>query len=151
VLAVASDLADGKIARRFSTPSLAGYLQDSIADKIFNFGCLFALAIRFQWVEFLAWGLLIREFLILAERITDREIAVSLKRFKRHVVWYSVLVRAGIFGFFVASLTAGRMATALQVLSYGMLAAAVVWGAINVIQMIFLKEPNERALERSAP
>jgi hypothetical protein len=92
-------------------------LQDSIADKVFNFGCLFALAVRFQWIGFIAWGLL-REFLILAVRITDSEIVVSLKRFKRHVVLYSVFVRSGIFGFFVASLAAGRMATVWQVLSF---------------------------------
>ena len=142
VLAEASDLVDGAIARRFSRPTLAGYLQDSIADKIFNFGCLFALAGRFQWVEFAAWGLLIREFLILAARITDSEIAISLKRFKRHVVLYAVFVRSGIFGFFVSSLNAGRVATILEFLSYAALAAAVVWGAINIIQMIFYRDPS---------
>jgi phosphatidylglycerophosphate synthase len=142
VLAEGSDLVDGAIARRFSRPTLAGYLQDSIADKIFNFGCLFALAGRFQWIEFFAWGLLIREFLILAARITDGEIANSLKRFKRHVVLYAVFVRSGIFGFFIASLNGGRTATIWEFLSYVLLAAGVVWGAINIIQMIFSSEPN---------
>lgn len=141
VLAVASDLVDGQIARRFSIPSVAGYLQDSIADKIFNFGCLFALTVRFQWMEFIVWGLLIRELLILAQRITDSGIEVSLKKFKRHVVLYSVFVRSGIFGFFVASFNTGRMAAICEVLSYVMLTAAVVWGAINIIQMIFYRNP----------
>lgn len=41
VLAVASDFMDGSIARRFSRPTLAGYLQDSIADRYLILGvCL---------------------------------------------------------------------------------------------------------------
>jgi len=48
VLAEGSDLIDGAIARKFSRPTLAGYMQDSIADKIFNFGCLLALTTEFR-------------------------------------------------------------------------------------------------------
>ncbi len=138
-LAEASDLIDGAIARKFSTPTLAGYLQDSIADKIFNFGSLLALATIFPWIHFMVWGLLTREFLILAARITDSKIEVSLKRFKSQVIWYALFVRTGIFGFLVASLNAGRLAAICALLSYVILAAAVFWGAIGIIQMIFFR------------
>lgn|GEM_PF-1614408 len=140
-LAQASDMIDGALARKFSRPTLAGYLQDSIADKIFNFGCLLALTAGFHWLPFIIWGLLAREFMILAVRITDSKVEVSLKRFKRHVVLYGLFFRTGIFGFFVASLTAGRTAAICGLLSYVALTAAVVWGAINIIQMIFYRDP----------
>jgi phosphatidylglycerophosphate synthase len=147
ILAEASDLADGAIARTFSTPTLAGYLQDSIADKIFNFGCLLALATEFRWIHYLIWGLLIREFLILATRIIDTKIDISLKRFKPHVVLYAVFVRTGIFGFLVTSLNTGRPAAFLEFLSYLALAAAAAWGAINIVQTIFFRVVPTDSLE----
>ena len=149
-LAEASDLIDGAIARKFSTPTLAGYLQDSIADKIFNFGSLLALATTYRWIHFMVWGLLIREFLILATRITDSKIEVSLKRFKSQVVCYALFVRTGIFGFLVASLNAGRVAAICALLSYVILAAAVIWGAIGIIQMILFRDRIPTAISPEA-
>jgi len=145
VLAEASDLADGAIARRLSTPNLFGYLQDSIADKLFNFGCLLALSRQFEFMPFIVWGLLTREFLILATRILDRNISSSLKRLRTQVVLYAVFVRVGIFGFLVQSVVANGMAAILETLSYAMLLTAVVFGAINIAQTISisLKSPAE--------
>lgn len=97
----------------------------------------------------MTWGLLIREFLILATRITDSNIVSTLKRFRRHVVLYALFVRSGIFGFLIASLNAGRMATVWEFLSYVMLAAAIVWGAINFIQMIFYSAPTPGIREQN--
>ena len=71
--------------------------------------------------------------------ITDRDIEVSLKRFKPHVVVYALLVRLGILGFFITALNGGRIAMIGGILSYILLGLAVVWGAINIVQSIFFR------------
>ncbi|HEX8585473.1 MAG TPA: CDP-alcohol phosphatidyltransferase family protein [Allosphingosinicella sp.] len=131
-LAVAqlTDHLDGWLARRYSTPCLAGYLQDSVSDKLFHVGCLIGLQTRFDGVGLLLWGLLAREFILLASRVLAPEVDRSLARLRTYSVAYAALVRLGILSFML-SLWGGAAGGYAISVGYALLAAAVILGTLG--------------------
>lgn len=129
-MAQLSDHLDGWLARRFSRPSVAGYLQDSISDKLFHAGCLLGLQERFDGVGVIFWGLLVREFILLATRVLTAEVGPSLARLRRYSVLYAVLVRLGILSLFLSPMV-GSVAVYAATVGYVLLSGAVVFGTIG--------------------
>jgi phosphatidylglycerophosphate synthase len=133
-MAQLSDHFDGWLARRYSTPNLAGYLQDSISDKLFHVGCLLGLGVTFTWIGVLLWGVLARELLLMGLRVVAVDVEQLLTRFKFLSVAYAGLLRLGILAFLLAPFapTASwlRFSSAL---GYGLVSLAVICGIANVV------------------
>lgn len=147
-VALASDVIDGRIARTRSTPNLAGYLQDSVSDKLFHVGCLIPLAHQFAFVPVLLWCLIARELLVLTVRILDDGVADTLKRFRPRSLAHVALIRIGIFGFLIVSFDLGRTAHAVMLsLSYVALTTGVISALVTLALVIrsVIKTDMERA------
>jgi phosphatidylglycerophosphate synthase len=134
-LAQFSDHLDGWLARHHSTPSVAGYLQDSISDKLFHAGCLIGLSIRFEAVGLLFWGLLAREFILLACRVLTPDLEQSLNRYRPYSVLYAAAVRLGILAFLIC-MASGRFAVILIPTGYSLLCIGVSFGLASTVVAI---------------
>lgn len=130
-----SDHLDGWIARRFSTPTLAGYLQDSISDKLFQFGCLLGIGIQHPAVGLFTWCVLARDLILMGWRVLDPNVETTLARFKGFSIAYAVLLRASVLTFFLvpAAQSWSFVATGL---AYGLLVLAVGCGAVGTAAVV---------------
>ncbi len=128
-IAQLSDHLDGWLVRRYSTPSVAGYLQDSVADKLFHLGCLLALARYYEWVSVFIWIVCAREFLVLAIRIVVADVRLALQRFRLQSIAYAVAMRITIAGAFLSTFIVGGRHERIDVwLLYGALSILGIVG-----------------------
>ncbi|TAJ33646.1 CDP-alcohol phosphatidyltransferase family protein [Bosea sp. (in: a-proteobacteria)] len=150
VVAQLSDHLDGWIARRWSRSSLAGYLQDSVADKLFHVGCLLGLGTVYAPVGPLLWGVLVREFVLMATRVLAPDFRVNPGRDKRYSVAYAVLLRTGILSLLLAPFAPSEgYETVAQWSGYLLTGAAVIFGWI--VLALALRSPRRRERTRSQP
>jgi len=134
IAAQVSDHIDGLIARTKTFPTVAGYLQDSVADKIFHVGCLIPLAINFQFVPVLLWCVVARELIILGVRAADRDIETTLKKFRWHSILHVGLLRTGIFAFIVGSFDMVQsLKMSILIVAYSALSAGACFGFVKVV------------------
>lgn len=63
-----SDHLDGFLARRFSTPSIVGYAQDSLSDKLFQLAAFIAIQREFALPVIVVWFLIMRDTTLFAYR-----------------------------------------------------------------------------------
>jgi hypothetical protein len=101
LIGLASDQIDGWLARRYSTPNVAGYLQDAVSDKLLHVASLIALSRRFELLGIAVWLVVARELTLLAIRVVVPNIQVALKRYRWQSLVYAGLVRIGLIGFFL--------------------------------------------------
>ncbi len=104
ILAQTSDHLDGFIARRYSTPSPEGYIQDSIADKLFHFGVLLAVQREFELSPIIVWLVIMRDLIIIAKRIMAKEIARDLPKYKIYSILFAIFLRGALLIFVVIPL-----------------------------------------------
>jgi phosphatidylglycerophosphate synthase len=64
VLGHLTDHVDGYIARKYSTPTDAGFMVDSVSDKLFQIGGLIPIHLNFGVSITLLWIVLVREFFV---------------------------------------------------------------------------------------
>lgn len=91
-----TDHLDGFIARRFSQPSLSGYLQDSIADKLFQIAVLLAVCRELELSYLLVWLVIARDLILLAGRVLDRGDQYKLKAYKIYSILFALVLRGGL-------------------------------------------------------
>jgi phosphatidylglycerophosphate synthase len=72
-VAVASDILDGRLARRLGVASEAGYILDGVADRSTYAALVLALCIHHRLGPLPAWLLLVREIFIYASRLAVRD------------------------------------------------------------------------------
>lgn len=130
-LAQFSDQIDGWIARRWSEPTLSGYLEDSVSDKLFHIGCLLGIARIFEPVGIFVWLVCLREFSIMAARTLTPNLTLALRHFKRQSVLYALFLRLGIVAFLLLPLFNYNSET-LEIAQYGPLILAILAGIYNI-------------------
>jgi phosphatidylglycerophosphate synthase len=139
-LAQASDQIDGWLARKYSTPTTAGYLQDAISDKLFHVGCLLALSERFEWVGLTLWFVVARELVLLGVRVVSTNVDSMLKRYKLQSLIYAALLRFGIvIFFFLALMGTGTMYPIITAFAYLTLNIGVGFGVITTLLLLRLR------------
>ena len=136
-LAQISDFVDGPIARKYSVPTVEGYLQDSIADKLFHIGCLLSLISLSEWISLILWAIVAREFLLLGMRILSNRIDQFLKDFKWYSVIYATFLRIGLF-ILLASPLSASLGYELYAFKFGfsLISVAAVFG-LAVTYIVF--------------
>jgi phosphatidylglycerophosphate synthase len=139
-----SDQVDGWIARKYSCPSVAGYLQDSVSDKLFHIGCLLGLIPFFGGVALVLWVTCSREIGILAIRVVTNDVGSSLVRFKKQSIAYAAALRLGIGSALVFSLTAKGNPSKIELIwLYGILCLAGGLGLLNLLALLRFSRTNE--------
>jgi len=95
VIAQVTDHLDGFVARKFSQPSVLGYVQDSLADKIFQFSVLVALFREYEIPSAILVIVFSREVSILAIRSVKSFSHAKLIAMKTHSIAYNGALRIG--------------------------------------------------------
>jgi phosphatidylglycerophosphate synthase len=132
-----SDQVDGWLARRYSTPNVAGYLQDAVSDKLLHVASLIALSRQFELIGIALWLVVARELTLLAIRIVSPSIEIALKRYRWQSLAYAACLRLGLVGFFLIAYSGQRLqtnfpATACYILLFG----GVLFGLVSLAHMI---------------
>lgn len=94
-IAQLTDHLDGFIARTYSTPSVRGYLQDSLGDKIFQFSMLLAISREYLIDPTILWCYFVRETAVLSIRIATQFDHQTLQRLRIYSIFYAIPLRCG--------------------------------------------------------
>lgn len=126
VLSGLTDIADGKIARKYNMVSDLGKVLDPFADKLTQFSMLFCLVTRFYWVWYLIAFFVIKE-------LTQALMAYVVLRKKEKVEsaqWFGKASTATLYAvmiiLFVCPVVSDTMAMALCGLAGGMLLLSLI-------------------------
>jgi phosphatidylglycerophosphate synthase len=131
---LASDHADGLIARKYSVPTITGYLQDAVSDKLLHIASLLALSKEFELLAITVWLVVARELIILSVRVVSPQLITMLKQFKWQSLVYAGLLRAGLICFFLLSCFRETSNNELLiVVSYVILNSGVAFGLLEQI------------------
>jgi phosphatidylglycerophosphate synthase len=132
-----SDHLDGWIARRWAQPTLTGYLQDSVADKLFHAGCLLGLSAANAFVGLLFWGVLVREFVLLSLRVLLPHLKTETDRFRPYSIAYAAMLRGGIAVFLLTPFVTGTSWDgAATSAAYILVAGAVSFGLVALVGLL---------------
>lgn len=103
-IAQITDHLDGFIARKYSTPTVQGYLQDSLGDKIFQFSLLLAISREYLIDPTILWLYFAREVAVLSIRIAAQFNHQTLQRLRIYSVCYAIPLRGGAIAIIAAPL-----------------------------------------------
>jgi phosphatidylglycerophosphate synthase len=90
-----TDHLDGFIARKYSTPTINGYLQDSLGDKIFQFSVLLSVSREHDIDPTILWCYFFREVLVLSIRIAAQFDHKTLHSLRGYSILYAIPMRLG--------------------------------------------------------
>ena len=96
IIAQLSDHLDGYIARIYSKPTLSGYMQDSIADKLFQIAALLAIVREYELPIIIVWLIVFRDLIILATRVVETDNISAMKQNKIYSIFFAVFLSLGI-------------------------------------------------------
>jgi phosphatidylglycerophosphate synthase len=97
VAAQITDHLDGYVVRKFGSPSLVGWICDSVSDRAFYIAALLAFQREYGFDELLTWAFVLREICLYAVRIVSGEFETILRGFRKLTLIHAALVRLGIF------------------------------------------------------
>lgn len=133
VAAQLSDQIDGQIARRLSVPTLVGYLQDAISDKVLTIGCLLAISRTIPYIDLLLFLLICREFLVLSARLIVRGDGDFVQSARYISITYYLFLRSSILSFLISFLNqTGPMQELFTQIGYSSLIFSLFFGWLSV-------------------
>lgn len=97
------DHLDGYIARKYSVPTINGFMEDLVADKLFQIAGLLVVTREFEFNEFIFFLLFIRELLVMATMCFMSLEKINLPELKIYSYIFVGFIRAGILTFFSLS------------------------------------------------
>ncbi|WP_419785095.1 CDP-alcohol phosphatidyltransferase family protein [Pseudodesulfovibrio sp.] len=103
LVAQLTDHADGYIARRYSVPTLTGYMLDSLGDKVFYIAVVIVFNAQGIFGMMLAWALVSREIVLYILRICNVEKTRKVKSIHIYSRLHGLFIRVS-FGFAMISL-----------------------------------------------
>lgn len=96
LIAQISDHLDGWIVRRYSSPSLSGWIEDSFSDRAFYIGCLLAFEREYNINLAIVWIFIMREILYYAVRVTSGDFVICYKKSRFVILLHAGVVRVAI-------------------------------------------------------
>lgn len=93
VLAQLSDHLDGYLVRRTGTPSINGWLFDSVADRAFYIAAIMAFQREYGLSEIAAWLFIMREIALYAIRVAVGEFEADSRRYRNRAIFHAAIVR----------------------------------------------------------
>lgn len=96
-LAIATDVLDGFLARRWGLASEFGYFLDGLGDKTFYFAFLLIIVREGHSPALLAWILMVREIVLYALRALDINRADNLRRLRNLSRYHALFIRLFFF------------------------------------------------------
>lgn len=96
VLAQISDHADGYLVRRYSNPTVAGWVFDSLADRAFYLAAILAFERELGFSLILVWLFMLRELWLYGVRVIVGDFHTITTSFRFLTLVHAGIVRAGI-------------------------------------------------------
>lgn len=135
VLSGLTDIADGKIARKYNMVSDLGKVLDPFADKLTQFSMLFCLLSRFYWVWYLLTFFVVKE-------LTQAIMAYTVLRKKESVdsaQWFGKASTATLYGVMIILFVCPGISDTIAMVLCG-LAGAMLLLALILYLRFDLKE-----------
>lgn len=93
-VALLTDIADGKIARRYGYTTKLGYMLDGLGDKAFYVAFLLVIQREAPMTSPLCWLLIIREIAMYALRVVSKNIESELIRLRVYSLLHAFWIRS---------------------------------------------------------
>jgi phosphatidylglycerophosphate synthase len=139
VLGHLTDHADGYIARNYSTPTDAGFMVDSVSDKLFQIGGLIPIHLYFGLSIMLLWIVLVREFFVVGLfsfiDISDAKIVWYISRY---TYVFAGAIRATTLCYFfvpIVSKTEPSLASYLMQAGFAGYVVAIAASLVTIVHM----------------
>ena len=138
ITAFITDVADGRLARRWGVNSDAGALIDGIGDKAFYVAVYLAVAAEHAAESLLIWALIFREVALYALRTIDGDREVNTKQLRWASLAYAFVVRVYFLYFFLLGFFKVSSNNPPSFLQYGYVFgyAALAFGYIGLAKLI---------------
>jgi phosphatidylglycerophosphate synthase len=91
-----SDHVDGYLVRRLDSPSVIGWLFDSVSDRAFYMGAILAFEREFGINEFVVWLFVMREIVLYAVRVAVGDFERAYPGFRKLALLHAVIIRVAI-------------------------------------------------------
>jgi phosphatidylglycerophosphate synthase len=101
LVAVLTDIADGRLARACNTASKTGYFLDGIGDKVVYAAILMVIFREDPQQSLLTWLLVAREIILYALRALNVGGTATLARLRPLSLTYAIIIRLYFLGFFL--------------------------------------------------
>ncbi len=140
VLALASDVGDGYLARRLHVASVQGRLWDSLGDKAFYVAVIVAFNAHGFLSPLVSWALIVREIALYITRILFIDKLTMIERIRPLTNWhgYSMYLTIGL-GLFRMSAEINGRPIDLDSWMQGSAYVALVCGVASVFHFLKLK------------
>lgn len=137
LLALATDVADGRLARHWGAATDAGALIDGLGDKAFYVAVYLVIAAEDPSQTLLIWGLIIREVALYALRTVDGDRMRHTKQLRWASLAYAGVIRTYFLQFFIMDLYSVLGRPAPGALQYGYILGyvALVFGIIGLSRL----------------
>jgi phosphatidylglycerophosphate synthase len=137
MVALVTDIADGRLARRWHVTSDAGGLIDGLGDKAFYVAVYLVIAAKQPGQDLLLWGLIFREVALYALRTIDGDRTRHTKQLRWASLAYAGVIRVYFLSFFVTGLFAVTRQPAPALLDYGHVFGyiALLFGFVGVAKL----------------
>lgn len=99
IVALLTDVADGRLARRWSVSSDAGALIDGLGDKAFYVAIYLAMAVEHPADGLLLWGLIFREVALYTLRTIDGDRTKTTQQLRWVSLTYAFVIRLYFMNF----------------------------------------------------
>lgn len=144
LLALASDVLDGYLARKLGVASIRGRLWDSLGDKAFYVAVITAFTAQGFLTPLLSWGLLTREITLYITRVLFIEKLSSIERIRPWTNWHGYFMYLTIvLGLWqMHSIVHGaesHLHSYMQISGY----AALAFGAASIVHFLRLPSSSE--------
>jgi phosphatidylglycerophosphate synthase len=96
IVAQITDHLDGYLVRRFDSPSLIGWICDSVSDRAFYIAALLAFQREYAFTDLLTWLFALREIMLYAIRVISGDFEAVLRGFRKLTLAHAAFVRIGI-------------------------------------------------------
>jgi CDP-diacylglycerol---glycerol-3-phosphate 3-phosphatidyltransferase len=147
VVALLTDIADGRLARRWGIASDSGAILDGLGDKAFYIAVYLVISEYKAAEALLLWLLIVREIALYGLRVIDARRAVNTKRLRWISLAFALLIRLYFLSFFAegAFLVLGFPVPAVLGFSNVLAYSAALIGLLGLVMTAkSLSEETER-------
>ncbi|MCW3848088.1 CDP-alcohol phosphatidyltransferase family protein [Sphingomonas sp. LB-2] len=137
MLALLTDIADGRLARRWKVTSDAGALIDGLGDKAFYVAVYLVIAANHAAESLLLWALIFREVALYALRTIDGNRSQNTKQLRWASLAYAFVIRMYFLYFVLAGWFSVTQRPVPFPIGYGFLFGyvAAIFGYIGLVKL----------------
>ena len=137
IVAQITDHLDGYLVRRFSAPSVVGWVYDSFADRSFYVAALLAFQREYDLDGLIVWAFVLRELALYAIRVVVGDFESLAPGFRKLALSHAAVTRIGIIqGCLMPYMVSIENGNSLVLFLSFIFATATLLGFFNLLLLI---------------